>query len=202
MWPFVKRDPQRFISRKFEKILKNAVVHLSDSPRHPFRDLGEIYGNGVYAIYHDGPYHLYDWVAIDNSSPIYIGKAVPRGWRSSRVGNPDSFNLYKRLSDHRNSISQAENLSVANFSYKYVILNPDLIASVEAEAIRAFSPMWNSAIEGFGNHNVGRNRLGQEKSEWDVLHPGRPWADQMNGPDSDEVEERIRRKLGWCDEED
>lgn len=195
MWPFTEKDPQRFVSRRFEKILYKAVKHLEASPKQLFTNQEDIEGNGVYAIYYDGAYEMYDWLVDETGAPIYIGKAVPKGWRSSRREQTASYNLQKRLSEHAKSITQATNLWLPNFSYKYVILDADLIASVEAEAIRQLQPLWNQALEGFGNHNVGRNRLGQVKSDWDVLHPGRPWADRMNGREREAVVRRVTERL-------
>ena len=69
----------------------------------------------------------------------------------------------------------------------------DLISTVEAAMTRRYNPLWNSHIDGFGNHDPGKGRYEQAKSEWDVLHPGRTWADRLNGtpPDSNKVEEKI-----------
>lgn len=39
-----------------------------------------------------------------------------------------------------------------------------------------FRPLWNVVVAGFGNHDPGKGRRGQEKSVWDTLHPGRSWA--------------------------
>ena len=57
----------------------------------------------------------------------------------------------------------------------------DLIVPVEAELIRRFRPLWNYAVDGFGNHDPGRGRYNQAKSEWDILHPGRTWAERLRG---------------------
>jgi len=58
---------------------------------------------------------------------------------------------------------------------------------------RRYNPLWNSHIDGFGNHDPGKGRYEQAKSEWDVLHPGRVWAERLNGnpPDGNKVEEKI-----------
>lgn len=195
MFWFTQRDPQRFISKRFYKVLCNAVDHLERSPFHKLDQSNfDMKGNGVYAIYYNGFEPLYDFAACFDDRPIYVGKAVPRGWRAGRRDEADSSNLQKRLSEHVKSINQAHNLELYDFVYKYVILDGDLIASVEAEAIRRFEPIWNCAIEGFGNHNVGRNRLGQLKSEWDVLHSGRVWANRMTGSSQQEVVSRVRKK--------
>jgi hypothetical protein len=47
--------------------------------------------------------------------------------------------------------------------------------------IKLNQPLWNVAIDGFGNHDPGRGRYEQAKSDWDVIHPGRPWAERCNG---------------------
>ena len=48
-------------------------------------------------------------------------------------------------------------------------------------------PLWNSCIDGFGNHDPGSGRYAQAVSEWDSLHQGRPWVNKLTGdkPDRD-----------------
>jgi len=60
-------------------------------------------------------------------------------------------------------------------------IESDLIGPVEAELIRRYKPLWNTVVDGFGNHDPGKGRYNQAKSEWDVLHPGRPWAERLTG---------------------
>jgi hypothetical protein len=50
---------------------------------------------------------------------------------------------------------------------------------------RAYRPLWNTWIEGFGNHDPGSGRYNQAVSEWDTLHPGRVWATRLTGPKPD-----------------
>jgi hypothetical protein len=57
----------------------------------------------------------------------------------------------------------------------------DLIGTVEAALIRHYLPLWNTVIDGFGNHDPGKGRYEQAKSDWDVCHPGRAWADKCMG---------------------
>jgi hypothetical protein len=198
MWLF-RKDPQKFVSKHFDSILRKAVEHLKNSPLHVFDPMPNIDGNGVYAIYYLGNESIYCDIRICYpevlNNPIYVGKAVPRGWRSSRQEGGNSNNLQKRLEEHYRSLEQAQNLWQPNFRFKYITLSADLITAVEAEAIRTFKPLWNSVIEGFGNHNVGRTRLSQQRSAWDTIHPGRPWADNMDGPTSYDVEGDIYERL-------
>ncbi len=51
-------------------------------------------------------------------------------------------------------------------------------------AHRSVLPIWNTLIDGFGNHDPGQGRRNQAKSRWDVLHPGRAWADNLRNNDS------------------
>ncbi len=57
----------------------------------------------------------------------------------------------------------------------------DLVVLVEAELIRRYQPLWNAVVDGFGNHDPGSGRYEQSPSEWDVLHPGRPWVHKLLG---------------------
>jgi hypothetical protein len=56
----------------------------------------------------------------------------------------------------------------------------DMIGTIEAALIKLNQPLWNVAIDGFGNHDPGRGRYEQAKSDWDLIHPGRPWAERCN----------------------
>ncbi|MBR1766686.1 MAG: Eco29kI family restriction endonuclease, partial [Bacteroidales bacterium] len=116
----------------------------------------------------------------------FIGKAVHSGWRMART-KTTANELYSRLSDHYGSIEQVGNLDVRDFSCRFMIFEHttvDMIGMVEAALIRQFNPIWNSSIDGFGNHDPGSGRYGQAKSDWDVLHPGRKWAERLTGKPS------------------
>jgi hypothetical protein len=45
--------------------------------------------------------------------------------------------------------------------------------------IEKFRPPWNAVIDGFGNHDPGGRRAQQQRFPWDVVHPGRPWAEKL-----------------------
>ena len=76
-------------------------------------------------------------------------------------------------------------------------IESDLVIPVEAEMIRRYAPLWNTVIDGFGNHDPGSGRYDQAKSEWDVLHPGRPWAARLRGasPSLKQVMDKVRQVL-------
>ncbi|MEB3886497.1 Eco29kI family restriction endonuclease [Lyngbya sp. CCY1209] len=125
-------------------------------------------------------------------TPIYVGKAVPKGWRQARKSSSDqstSYELYNRIREHGRSISVGEGLDLSDYHCRLIILEgkeSDLIGTVEAALIRQYQPIWNTLIDGFGNHDPGKGRYQQGKSDWDVCHPGRPWAEKCQGSHADQ----------------
>jgi hypothetical protein len=73
----------------------------------------------------------------------------------------------------------------------------DLVVPVEASLIRQYRPLWNMVVDGFGNHDPGKGRYNQAKSEWDILHPGRLWADRLTGiaPELDTIISKVNTHL-------
>ena len=153
-------------------------------------------GAGIYAIYYAGDYPAYKSIAEQNrngkhEAPIYVGKAVPAGARKGGFGlglNPGTV-LYSRLAnDHAESIRQATNLNLADFSCRYLVVDDIWIPLAESLLIETYQPAWNRLLDGFGNHDPGKNRYGGAKTRWDVLHPGRDWAKKMVGASRPESE--------------
>lgn len=177
------RSKHVFYSPEFEELIKDTIRFFNGTPIQPLPPLETFEGAGVYALYYVGKKGLYkkfhEINRIDFRLPIYVGKAVPRGWRQGRISDSTSQELYRRLCDHTKSIASAENLSVNDFLCRFMILEnaaSNLIGTVEAALIRNYQPLWNSHIDGFGNHDPGSGRYNQERSEWDIIHPGRSWA--------------------------
>lgn len=84
--------------------------------------------------------------------------------------------------DHTKSVTDANNLDVSDFLSRFTILEnaaSNLVGTVEAALVRHYRPIWNTTIDGFGNHDPGSGRYSQEKSDWDLLHPGRVWAERL-----------------------
>ncbi len=175
----------------FVELVKDAIRFFNGTPVQPLPPPEKFLGTGIYALYYTGhadPYSKYakmNRLAYD--FPIYLGKAVPAGWRQSRTEHTHDKNtseLYSRLNQHANSITAVESLSVADFTCRFMILegaSSDMIGTLEAAVIKWKKPLWNSFLDGFGNHDPGKGRYEQAKSNWDVVHPGRKWADRCNG---------------------
>lgn len=177
------RSKHVFHSPEFEELIKDTIRFFSGTPIQPMPPIEPFDGSGVYALYFIGHSDLYEPLYNLNrtsfNQPIYVGKAVPRGWRQGRVTDSSAKELYIRLTDHAKSIKQANNLSIEDFFCRFMILEgaaSSLIGTVEAALIRHFRPIWNCLIDGFGNHDPGNGRYEQVQSDWDLLHPGRSWA--------------------------
>jgi Eco29kI restriction endonuclease len=162
------------------KSLAEAMLKRPVSPLPPDEKFN---GAGIYAIYYLGSFPPYKRLSDQNkrqnfSAPIYVGKAVPPGARKGGFGlGVDPRNaLLKRLKEHANSIEEAKNLDIKDFSCRYLVCDDIWIPLGEALLIERFQPPWNILIEGFGIHTPGKGRKKQVKSRWDTLHPGRSLA--------------------------
>jgi hypothetical protein len=152
-------------------------------PVEPLSETTGLIGAGVYAIYYTGDFPSYAPVAEKNrdnafSQPIYVGKAVPKGARKGGLTFDASTGvaMRDRLRAHANSIKEANNIHLADFQYRSLVVDDVWIPLGENMMIELFQPIWNRVIDGFGNKTPGARRFTQYRSLWDVLHPGRKFA--------------------------
>jgi len=190
----------RFRSPKLESVVADAIAFIERTPIYRLPPPTQFVGAGAYVLYYVGGFSLYASIST-LMQPIYVGKAVPLGWRTARIRETEMPDLYRRLREHSRSIEQADNLSMSGFRYRFMILagvEADLVVPVEAELIRRYAPLWNTVIDGFGNHDPGSGRYNQARSEWDVLHPGRTWAERLIGvsPVLEQVIAKVEESLG------
>jgi hypothetical protein len=149
---------------------------------HPLGELFPFEGAGIYAVYYTGDFEAYESLARFNRDnkflwPIYVGKAVPAGARmGANLELAAGRVLHKRLKEHAESIKAAENLDIKDFHCRFLVVDDIWIPLGESLIIARFTPVWNSLIDGFGNHNPGKGRHAGMRPRWDVLHPGRAWA--------------------------
>lgn len=184
--PFNPLDKANLGESVAEAMLQGDVHFLP--PNEPFT------GAGIYALYYEGDFELYQEIAAQNCNgrygwPIYVGKAVPAGARKGGYGlgaDPGQA-LYRRLCEHAASIESAYNLRLGDFRCRFLVVDDIWIPLAESLLIEMFSPLWNRKIDGFGNHDPGSGRHNQRRSPWDVIHPGRPWALNLQPPANDEA---------------
>jgi hypothetical protein len=185
------RNKHTYKSAAFVELVKDAIRFFNGTPVHPLPPSEIFMGTGVYALYYIGQNHLYQKYAEFNrlayNYPIYVGKAVPKGWRQARLADnalKQSRELHNRLKEHNRNIQIGAGLLPEEFMCRFVIFedeSSDMISTIEAALIKLNQPLWNVVVDGFGNHDPGRGRYEQAKSDWDVIHPGRLWADRCNG---------------------
>lgn len=175
-------------------LMKQGAIPLADVPRFS--------GAGVYVVYYSGKFDAYARMAEWNSGgdqlivPIYVGKAVPIGGRKGNIDPEVSAKgnaLFSRLDEHRKSILQAKNLEIEDFWCRFLVVDDIWIPLGESLLIQRFRPIWNSVIDGFGNHDPGSKRHAGARPAWDTIHPGRPWAEKC--APSNITEEQIRHHI-------
>ena len=214
--PAFERGKHIYRNDAFVELLKDAVRFFNGTPVHELPPLEAFTGTGVYAIYCIGktsPYQKYGELnRLAYNHPIYVGKAVPKGWRQSRISDDassTSSELHSRLREHGRSISSTfrvdrtglqSGLQLGDFKCRFVIFEgdaSDMIGTIEAALIKLHRPLWNTTLDGFGNHDPGKGRYQQARSDWDVIHPGRTWAEKCQGTanDRETILERIKAHL-------
>jgi len=175
--PFNPLDKKNLGASVAEAMLARPAFRLDEIPQFT--------GAGIYAIYYTGDFPAYRRMAEANADgrfavPIYVGKAIPAGGRKGASLATVSMTkaLYNRLQEHVQSVREVPNLRVEDFYARFLVVDDIWIPLGEALLIAKFSPVWNALIDGFGNHDPGGGRYNGMRPRWDVLHPGRAWADK------------------------
>jgi len=182
---------------------KSVALSLIKQQAVPLGAIARFTGAGVYAIYYCGTYDAYVPMRTWNQDeknlnlPIYIGKAAPTGGRKGVLDPEVSAKgsaLFSRLDEHRKSIEQATNLSIRDFWCRFLVVDDIWIPLGESLLIQYFRPIWNSHLDGFGNHDPGAGRHQGARPPWDTLHPGRSWANRC--APSKHTAEQLQHRIG------
>ena len=164
-----------------------------------------VQGAGVYVIYYNGDFPPYGPISLVNRNgkfvtPIYVGKAIPKGGRKGGLSKDAAKGkaMAERLRQHAMSIDESNNLKLRDFFVRHLVVDDVWIPLGENILIESFKPIWNRAVDGFGNKDPGWRRSKQYKSPWDVLHPGRKFAAKLadSGITQEFVSERVADYLG------
>ncbi|MCH8148860.1 MAG: Eco29kI family restriction endonuclease [Planctomycetes bacterium] len=76
-------------------------------------------------------------------------------------------------------MQQVPSLDIADFYCRHLIVDEEWIRWGESMLIDRFKPVWNVVLDGFGNHDPGKDRYQGMKPAWDTVHPGRSWAGKL-----------------------
>jgi len=179
MKPYNPLEKENLGKSVADSLLKSQAVRLDE--------IESFNGAGVYAIYYLGDFDAYTPMKARNKDPenlnlpIYVGKAVPTGGRKGKV-DPEIASrgtaLFRRLNEHRKSIEAVKSLKIEDFWCRFLTVDDIWIPLGESLLVQRYRPIWNSLIDGFGNHDPGKGRYNGARPNWDVLHPGRPWAEK------------------------
>jgi hypothetical protein len=189
-----------------ENLGKSVADSLIKQKPVPLGAVERFSGAGVYAIYYTGEFDTYsklrDWnTSVDDLNvPIYVGKAVPTGGRKGNIDPEVSAKgaaLFSRLDEHRKSIEQVTNLEIADFWCRFLVVDDIWIPLGESLLIQRHRPIWNSLIDGFGNHDPGSGRHKGARPNWDTLHPGRSWANRCAPSKLTEAQIRLHIDEYW-----
>lgn len=185
-------------------LAKSIEAEILSGSAVPLGSLPLIKGAGVYAIYYAGDFSPYASLSALNKdgqfvAPIYVGKAIPKGGRKGGLTADATKGkaLSDRLGQHASSIDEAVNLKLEHFFVRHLVVDDVWIPLGENMLIDKFRPIWNRAIDGFGNKDPGKRRSKQFRSPWDVIHPGRKFADKLadGGVTVEFLEKRIEDYL-------
>jgi len=167
-------------------LAKSIELEILDQIPMALAAVDDIKGAGIYVIYYSGRYAPYATIRCDVTSatyeqPIYVGKAIPKGGRKGGLTKDSGRGtaLRDRLKQHATSVDEAKNLDLADFWVRHLVVDDIWIPLGENMLIETFKPVWNRAIDGFGNKDPGRRRKTQIRSPWDVLHPGRGFVKKL-----------------------
>jgi hypothetical protein len=174
--------PQEYDPLNYQNLARSVVTALLENKLSPLPPDPEFAGCGVYAIYYKGSLRYYSHIASrECRTPIYVGKAIPQGARKGiKEAEPrPGVELCRRLQEHAKSVLQTRNLALDEFRCRYLVVVPVWITLAERFLIDHFRPLWNTIIDGFGNHDPGAGRSNMRRPRWDIVHPGRPWAERL-----------------------
>jgi hypothetical protein len=167
-------------------LARSIELELLGRPPQPLASVDDVKGAGIYVIYYSGDFDAYRPIrcsARDGQfvNPIYVGKAIPKGGRKGGLTKDASLGtaLRDRLRQHASSVDEAQNIELDDFWTRHLVVDDIWIPLGENMLIETFQPVWNRAIDGFGNKDPGRRRATQYRSPWDVLHPGRQFAEKL-----------------------
>lgn len=160
-----------------ETVAEVIAYKLEQQQKEPLATIPPFYGSGVYALYYHGGLPAYEAI-IDTDYPIYVGSSIPE-IANAPTPKTQGTKLHGRIAEHLSlSINKSHNLSPEEFTCRYLVVQSGFEKAAEEFLIKKYDPPWNSRriCAGIGKHG-DRNR--KERSNWDVFHSGRGWAEDQ-----------------------
>ena len=108
--------------------------------------------------------------------------------------------MFRRLVEHAESLKCTTDLAISDFRCHWLTVDEIWIPLGESLLIATFGPVWNTLVDGFGNHDPGGGRYAGLRPRWDVLHPGRAWADRCK-PSAETSAQIQAEVIAWLNAE-
>ena len=105
----------------YDNLMAGLAWRFRQRPQQRLATVEEVEGLVVYALFYAGGLNAYR-VISGGENPIYVGKAVPPGSRKGTGVDASKPALRSRLREHTRSIDAAEDLEVAEFTYKHMAI--------------------------------------------------------------------------------
>nr|BFD91007.1 hypothetical protein KitaXyl93_23670 [Kitasatospora sp. Xyl93] len=154
-------------------------------------------GGGLYALYYAGDHEAYAQAASEGcETPLYVGSG-------SRGAHPHEYGLWRDLRNKVRLIDDSENLAVADFRVRFLLVEDIFVRPARELLIRDHMPLWNVTLTGFTSRSFSGDLRGRFLP-WHGLHnPERVNAvDALTERTWREVREHFQRfGAGWREPE-
>lgn len=153
-----------------KKHTENAAMELLRQEAAPLQAVRDP-RPGAYLLSYLGPNPLY---ADVRGADKYIYAGSSTGNHGARTGK--HFRSLQAVYEF-----DPEDLNPEDFLVRCLAMPQENVRAVEKFLIDMFRIRWNQPeFLGFGNNNSPR--VGSRASNWDIIHPGRDWAMDLNRP--------------------
>lgn len=154
-FPPFKLEDHVYHNEAFAELCKDAVRAFNGTPVCELPP-PRFAGSGVYAIYCTAKTGLYERYGkkvnrMGYNVPIYVGKAVPQGWRQSRTAGVDSLSFDEQMKFWIGLIKSSIGLEAADFQLRSHCCNVaeiDLAHGVHWLMQNTYQPLWNKIFGG------------------------------------------------------
>lgn len=152
--PF-KREDHVYHNEAFAELCKDAVRAFNGTPVCELPP-PRFTGSGVYAIYCTAKKGIYERYGnkvnrMGYNVPIYVGKAVPKGWRQSSTGEISDLPINEQMGLWVHLIKSSIGLQTADFRFRVYgcnVVDTGLIHDMHRLMLYTYQPLWNRVFDG------------------------------------------------------
>lgn len=156
-FPFIpfKLEDHIYHNEAFAELCKDAVRAFNGTPICELPP-PRFSGSGVYAIYCTAKTGLYERYGnkvnrMGYNVPIYVGKAVPQGWRQSRTAGIDKLPMDEQIKFWLDLIKSSIGIRKADFQMRahcWNVADGGLTHGIHQLMQNTYRPLWNKVFRG------------------------------------------------------